>query len=175
MSDLRYPIGRFQKKETISATERAEMIDGIAQTPSKLRAAVKGLSPQQLDAPYRPEGWTVRQLVHHVADSHMNAYIRFKLSLTEEQPTIKPYDEKKWAELGDTRDTPIDVSLTMMEALHRRWDVLMRSVAPGDFARTFRHPEMGVMNLDALVQLYHWHGRHHVAHITSLRERNGWA
>ena len=175
MSNLQYPIGKFHKKDTISATERATMIDGIAQTPGKLRAAVKGLSPQQLGTPYRPEGWTIQQVVHHVADSHMNAYIRFKLALTEEEPTIKPYDEKKWAELGDMRNTPVDVSLTMTDALHHRWGVLMRSIAPGDFARTFRHPEMGVMNLDALVQLYHWHGMHHVAHITNLRERNGWA
>lgn len=175
MADLQYPIGKFQKKESISAAERTAMMNGISQTPGMLRAAVKGLSPQQLGTPYRPDGWTVQQVVHHVADSHMNAYIRFKLALTEDNPTIKPYDEKKWAELDGMRNPPVEVSLALTEALHQRWEVLMRLIAPGDFARTFRHPERGVMNLDELIQLYHWHGQHHIAHITGLRERNGWA
>ncbi len=174
MTDLQYPVGKFQKKENISASERNAMIEGISQAPAKLRAAVRGLSPKQLATPYRPEGWTVMQVVHHVADSHANAYIRFKLALTEDEPTIKPYNEKKWAELEDSRSTPVEVSLAMTEAVHHRWNLLMHAAAPGDFARTLRHPEMGVMNLDGLLQLYHWHGRHHVAHITSLRERNGW-
>jgi uncharacterized damage-inducible protein DinB len=174
MTDLQYPIGKFQKKESISASERGAMINEISATPAKLRAAVKGLSAKQLATPYRPEGWTVSQLVHHIADSHANAYIRFKLGLTEDEPTIKPYNEKKWAELEDSLSTPIEVSLAMTDAVHHRWNSVMRAARAEDFARTLRHPEMGVMNLDALVQLYHWHGRHHVAHITSLRQRNGW-
>src|SRR5438270_9890962 len=174
MTDLQYPIGKFQKKESISASERSAMIDEISRTPAKLRAAVKGLSAAQLATPYRPDGWTVLQLVHHVADSHANAYIRFKLALTENEPTIKTYDEKKWAELEDSRTTPVEVSLSMTDAVHHRWNVLMRAAKPQDFARTLRHPEMGPMNLDALLQLYYWHGQHHVAHVTRLRERNGW-
>src|SRR3954464_4008925 len=174
IEELRYPVGKFQRKESISASERSAMIQGVAQTPAKLRGAVKGLSPAQLATPYRPEGWTVLQLVHHVADSHANAYIRFKLALTENEPTIKTYDEKKWAELEDSRTTPVEVSLAMTDAVHHRWNLLMMATKPADFARTLRHPEMGPMNLDALLQLYYWHGQHHVAHITKLRERSHW-
>ncbi len=133
-----------------------------------------GLSPEQLDTPYRPGGWTVRQVVHHVPDSHINSYIRFKLALTEPEPTIKPYDEALWAELADTPATPVEVSLTLLDSLHGRWVPLLRSLSGADFARQFRHPELGMVRLDGNLALYAWHGRHHVAHITSLRERMGW-
>jgi uncharacterized damage-inducible protein DinB len=173
--DLRYPIGKLKLESNLTEAQRKKFIKEIAEAPAKLRAAVKGLSPEQIDTPYRPGGWTVRQVVHHLPDSHLNAYIRFKLTLTEEQPTIKPYDQEKWASLEDARRAPIDISLTLMDSLHQRWSLLLRSLTPTDFARTFRHPEMGVLNLDAYLGLYSWHGRHHVAHITSLRERMGWA
>ena len=142
--------------------------------PAELRAAVHGLSPEQLDTPYRLEGWTVRQVVHHLPDSHMNSFIRFKLALTEEEPTIKPYDEDLWARLGDVRNTPVEVSLRLLESLHQRWVVLLRSLGDEDWPRKFRHPELGVMSLERNLALYAWHGRHHVAHITALRERMGW-
>ncbi len=159
----------------ISELQRRKLIAGIAETPARLRAAVARLSPPQLDTPYRPEGWTVRQVVHHLADSHLNSYTRFRLALTEQEPTIKPYDEKLWAELTDARTAPIEPSLTLLESLHHRWVLLMRALSPSEFARTLRHPERGVMTLDEHVCLYEWHGRHHVAHITSLRERMGWS
>ncbi len=149
-------------------------MDEIAEAPAKLRAAVEGLSVDHLDAPYRPGGWTVRQVVHHVPDSHLNSYCRFKLALTEDEPTIKAYHEDRWAELEDSRATPIDVSLALLESLHKRWVLLMKSLGPAEFARTFRHPEIGVLSLAKNVCLYAWHGRHHAAHITSLRERMGW-
>ena len=175
-SDLRFPVGRFERPAGPLAPERrARLIDDIAAAPAALRRAVEGLGDAQLDTPYRPGGWTVRQVAHHVPDSHMNAYVRLKLALTEDEPTIKPYDEARWAELADTRDTPVETSLALLDALHRRWVTLLRSLPPQAFARTFRHPEMGVMSLDQLVALYAWHGRHHVAHVTSLREREGWA
>ncbi len=172
--DLRYPIGPFQYDGTHTAEQRQRLIDQIAATPGKLRAAVDGLSSQQLDTPYRPGGWTVRQLVHHLPDSHLNSYIRFRLALTEDQPTIKPYYEDRWAELEDARHGPIDLSLALLEALHHRWVLLLRSLKAQDFARTFMHPELGVVSLDQNVGIYAWHGRHHVAHITSLRQRRGW-
>jgi uncharacterized damage-inducible protein DinB len=174
MSDLRFPVGEFQMTETkLDDAQREELIQQIAETPGKLRAAVSGLDEAQLDTPYRPEGWTVRQVVHHVPDSHLNSYIRFKLALTEEEPTIKPYDEASWAMLEDSK-SPIEVSLTLLESLHERWVTLLRSLSAGDFARVFVHPERGKISLDQNVALYAWHGRHHVAHITSLRERMGW-
>ena len=172
--DLRYPIGPFTFEGPLTDGQRQRFIDQIAETPAKLCAAVEGLSPQQLDTPYRPGGWTVRQVVHHLPDSHLNSYIRFKLALTEEEPTIKPYYEDRWAELEDARHAPLDISLTLLESLHRRWVMLLRSLAVKDFARTFLHPELGVMSLEKNLNLYAWHGRHHVAHITSLRERSGW-
>jgi len=132
------------------------------------------LSTEQLDTPYRPGGWTVRQVVHHLPDSHLNSYIRFRLALTEKEPTIKPYDQERWAELDDAKTAPIEPSLALLEALHQRWIMLLRSLIPADFARTFNHPEMGIVTLDATLRLYEWHGRHHTAHITSLRERMGW-
>jgi uncharacterized damage-inducible protein DinB len=173
-NDLRYPIGQFKLDGEPTGTQRQSFIDDIADTPRKLRLAVEGLSPEQLDAPYRPGGWTVRQVVHHLPDSHLNSYTRFKLALTEDEPTIKPYFEDRWAELDDYRITPIEVSLTLLESLHRRWVLLLRSLTDGDFARTFQHPELGVISLNENVALYAWHGNHHIAQITSLRERKGW-
>jgi len=175
MSDLQYPIGKFHRPASLSPDERRTAIAAIAATPRNLRDAVRGLGDAQLDTPYRPGGWSVRQVVHHVPDSHSNAYTRFKLALTEDVPTIKPYDEKGWAKLDDTRTTPIETSLVMMDALHDRWVRLLESMAQEDFARKLNHPENGVMNLDQLLALYAWHGDHHVAHITTLRSRNGWA
>ncbi|HEY3128225.1 MAG TPA: bacillithiol transferase BstA [Acidobacteriota bacterium] len=174
MADLRYPIGKFFPLPNPTQEQRRKLIKEISRAPAKLRAAVSGLSEKQLNTPYRPEGWTVRQVVHHVPDSHLNAYVRFKLALTERQPTIKPYDEKLWASLEDVRKTPVETSLSLLESLHERWVVLLRSLAARDFARTLQHPELGIMTLDALLAMYAWHGRHHVAHITSLRERMGW-
>jgi uncharacterized damage-inducible protein DinB len=174
MPDLRYPVGKFERPASLSPEQRSAAIAAIAATPAKLRSAVRGLSDTQFDTPYRPGGWTVRQVVHHVPDSHSNAYTRFKLALTEDVPTIKPYDENAWAHLDDTRTTPIEISLTMVDALHDRWVRLLQSIPPGDFARKLNHPENGMMNLDQLLALYAWHGDHHVGHITSLRSRNGW-
>jgi len=172
--DLRYPIGKFKFPETVSPDDRSKFIDQIDATPARLRAAIAGLSPEQLETPYRPGGWTVRQVVHHVPDSHLNSYVRFKLALTEEEPTIKPYHEDRWAELADARTVPVEVSLALLDSLHRRWVALLRSLAPNDWARTFRHPELGLVSLDKNLALYGWHGRHHEAHITNLRERMGW-
>ena len=174
MTDLRYPIGKFHFDAPLTEQQKQKALDDIANAPANLRAAVKGLSEAQLDTPYRPEGWTVRQVVHHVPDSHMNAYIRFKLALTEDEPTIKPYAEDRWVKLADTKATPIEVSLTMLESLHDRWMRLLRSLGPQDWKRTFRHPEMGAMTLEKTLALYAWHGCHHVAHVTTLRERSGW-
>ncbi|MCI0707555.1 MAG: putative metal-dependent hydrolase [Ignavibacteriae bacterium] len=174
MSDPRYPIGKFSEKPTITDAERAAFIQQIAEAPAKLRDVVKGLNDKQLDTPYRDGGWTVRQVAHHVPDSHLNAYIRFKLGLTENHPTIKPYDQEIWANLIDGKTGPVETSLVLLESVHTRWVMLMRSLKPADFARTILHPENGVMKLDAIVQHYAWHGRHHTAHITSLRERMGW-
>ena len=151
------------------------MIDVIARTPDDLRRAVQRLSAEQLDTPYRPGGWTVRQVAHHVPDSHLNAYARFKLALTEDMPTIKPYDEARWAELADSRETPIETSLTLLESLHDRWVRLLRAMKPAEYARQINHPEWASpMSLDVVLALYAWHGPHHVAHVTSLRSRMGW-
>jgi uncharacterized damage-inducible protein DinB len=174
VADLRYPVGKFKLDGDITETERRDLIESIAQAPAKLRAAVEGLSPEQLDTPYRPDGWTVRQVVHHLPDSHLNAYIRFKLALTEDEPAIKTYEQERWAELEDARTAPVDVSLALLESLHRRWVLLLRALPPTAFARTFRHPELGVVTLDQQVRLYEWHGRHHVAHVNSLKQRMGW-
>lgn len=174
MTDPRYPIGEFQRKEKIAGSERPQLIQQIADAPANLRAAVHGLSEQQLDTPYREGGWTVRQVAHHLPDSHLNAYVRFKLAMTEEHPTIKPYEQQLWAELVDAKTAPVEPSLLLLESLHKRWVLFLQSLKPSDFGRTLNHPESGVMNLDALLQLYAWHGRHHVAQITSLRERMGW-
>jgi len=173
-TDLRYPIGKFHDDCPTTDEQRRKSIDEIAHAPSNLRSAITGLSAQQLDTPYRPGGWTVRQVVHHVPDSHMNAYIRFKLALTEDEPAIKPYAEDRWAQLPDSRTTPVEVSLALLDALHDRWVRLLSSLTTDDWKRTFRHPELGVMNLERTLALYAWHGRHHAAHITSLRKREGW-
>jgi uncharacterized damage-inducible protein DinB len=174
MTDLRYPIGKFTYEGPPTPSQRQELLLQIEQAPSRLRAAVTGLSEQQLETPYRPDGWTVRQVVHHVPDSHLNAYTRFKLALTEEEPTITPYAEDRWARLADTQATPVDVSLALLDSLHDRWVRLLRSLQPQDWKRTFRHPELGAVSLEKNLALYAWHGRHHVAHITALRQRNGW-
>jgi uncharacterized damage-inducible protein DinB len=174
MSDLRYPIGRFAPPSIATDPLRQRWIDEIAAAPAALRAAVQDLTDRQLDTPYRPGGWTVRQVVHHVPDSHVNAYTRIKLALTEDTPTIKPYEEKRWAELPDGRTAPIEVSLALLEHLHARWILLLRSLDDAAFARPLNHPEGGAMNVDYLLAMYAWHGRHHTAHITALREREGW-
>ncbi len=172
--DLRYPVGKFAFAGTLSDSERQSLIDEIAATPEKLRAAVAGLDDNQLNTEYRPEGWTVRQVVHHVPESHLNSYIRFKLAVTEDEPVIKPYFEDRWAKLDDAQTAPVELSLDLLGALHSRWVWFLRSLKPADFQRTFRHPELGIVGLDKNVALYAWHGRHHVAHVTSLRERMGW-
>jgi uncharacterized damage-inducible protein DinB len=171
-TDLSYPIGKFAKPTSFSAESRAATIAAIAATPAALRTAVAGLSDAQLDTPYRPGGWTVRQVVHHVADSHMNAFIRLKLALTEETPTVKPYAEGAWAQLADNR-LPIDPSLAIVEAVHLRWVTVMQAMSQDQFSRGLMHPENGPMTVDGMLALYAWHGRHHVAHVTGLREREG--
>ncbi len=174
MTDLRYPIGPFAYAGESTAEQRRAFIDRIEAAPARLRAAVESLTPEQLDTPYRPGGWTVRQVVHHVPDSHINSYCRFRLALTEDTPSAKGYDEAAWAELSDSRTAPIEVSLALLESLHRRWVLLLRAMTPADFARTFLHSELGPVTLDRNLALYAWHGEHHVAHITSLRARMGW-
>jgi len=173
--DLRYPTGDLVYPERpFTPEERRAGIATIAATPARLRAAVAGLSEAQLDTPYRPGGWTVRQVVHHVPDSHANAYIRFKLALTEDEPTIRPYAEGDWAELPEARTGPLSLSLNLLDALHERWVRMLEALTSEQWARTYRHPESGVHSLDGLLAVYAWHGPHHVAHITSLRRRQGW-
>jgi hypothetical protein len=174
MDDLKYPTGRLVLPESMTAEERRAAIATIAATPGRLRAAVLGLIDAQLDTPYRPEGWTVRQVVHHVPDSHMNAYIRFKLALTEDEPTIRPYLEDRWARLPEASSGPVEGSLALLETLHERWVAALTLIPEEGWARTYRHPESGTHRLDALLAVYAWHGPHHVAHITALRERQGW-
>ena len=174
--DLRYPVGPFQFDGEVSPRTRVQRIAEIAGAPAHLREAVANLAPAQIDTPYRPGGWTVRQVVHHLPDSHLNAYSRIKLALTEEVPDIKPYEEARWAELPDARSGPIEPSLALLESLHQRWLLLLRQLRPPDFERRFRHPEHGrIFSVDEAVAMYAWHGRHHVAHITSLRGRMGWS
>ncbi len=172
--DPRYPIGKFEMPKEVTPARRQQAIGEIAATPMKLRAAVKGLNDAQLDTPYRKGGWTVRQVVHHVPDSHLNAYIRLKLALTEEKPTIKPYDQEAWAGLADSKSAPIEVSQTLLDSVHTRWDHLWRSLKPEHFARVFVHPDHGERTVDWLLFLYEWHGKHHTAHITELRQQKGW-
>lgn len=172
--DPRYPIGRADRRPVLTADERRSAIDALAAAPAGFRAAVRGLTDAQLDTPYRPGGWTVRQLVHHVADSHLNAYTRFKLGLTEDNPTIKPYDQDAWVTLADST-MPVAVSLDLLDALHARLVALLRAAPPDAFSRTIEHPENGPMTLDQMLGVYSWHGRHHAAHITTLRERMGWS
>jgi hypothetical protein len=172
--DLRYPVGRFAPVAASGSSHRAADLADLAALPQKMRAAVAGLDDRQLDTPYRPGGWTVRQVVHHVADSHMNALIRLKLALTEDGPIIKPYDENAWAALADMR-LPIDVSLALLDGLHRRWDALNAALTDADYDRRWTHPEHGkTFTVDWLLQTYGWHSRHHVAHVTALRARQNW-
>ncbi len=173
MSDLQYPIGKYVQPAAFTEAARRAAIAGLAAAPAALRAAVEGLDDAQLDTPYRPGGWTVRQVVHHVADSHVNAYVRVKLGLTEAEPTVKTYAEERWAALPDSAG-PVAVSLELLETLHRRWVSLLERIGPEEFARTVRHPELGVLRVDQLVGSYDWHGRHHTAHIVELRQRMGW-
>lgn len=173
-TDPRFPIGKFAYEGPPAEEQRKQLIAEIEKVPSAMRAATKGLSPQQIETPYRDGGWTVRQVVHHVPESHMNAYIRFKLALTEDEPTIKPYKEDLWSRLPDVESTPLETSLSMLDSLHSRWVLLLRSLEPEDWKRTFRHPEQGVVPLEKNLALYSWHGRHHVAHITELRKKMGW-
>jgi uncharacterized damage-inducible protein DinB len=171
--DLRYPIGEFNKDFEMTPELRMEFIDTIAACPAGVRKAVEGLSDEQLDTPYRPGGWTVRQTVHHIPDSHLNSYCRFKLALTEDNPTIRPYYEDRWAELADSK-MPVDVSLDLLDNVHTRWVTLLNSLTEKDCARKLRHPESGEWTVDFFIALYAWHGRHHTAHITGLRERMRW-
>jgi uncharacterized damage-inducible protein DinB len=173
VDDLRYPIGRFRMPASSAPDVRAAQIQVLRQLPERLTAAVAGLNDAQLDTPYREGGWTVRQLAHHIADSHANSYVRFKLALTEDWPTIKPYDEKAWANLADSR-MPIDVSLALSTALHARWVSLLESLSEEGFQKGYNHPENGKQTLAVALAIYDWHSRHHVAHITALRSRQGW-
>jgi hypothetical protein len=175
-TDPRYPVGKYQKPtKPLTSAERKAAIEIIAKTPAMLRAAVKGLNDQQLDTPYRTGGWTVRQVVHHVPDSHMNAYIRFKLALTEDMPTIKPYDEARWAEMDDGKSQLVADSLNLLDALHRRWVLVLEGMKPSDFERRLNHPEWdSPPSLDQMLAMYAWHGPHHTAHVTELRKREGW-
>ena len=173
MNDLRYPVGKFSFDSTVTSHKRQAWIRQIADAPRAIRAAVAGLTDRQFDTPYRPDGWTIRQVVHHVPDSHLNAYCRFKFGLTEDHPTIKPYDEAAWAKVADTARTPPDVSLALLDALHQRWVVLLESMNETQFARTVHHPDHGAITLDWMLQMYAWHGVHHTAHIKGLREREG--
>ena len=175
LEQLRYPVGRFARLAVpLDAAARRAHIDTIEQAPAVIRALVDRRSDRELDTPYRPDGWTVRQVVHHVPDSHLNAYIRFKLALTEDVPTIKPYEEALWAELADVRAVPIATSLTLLDAIHERWLAILRAMKPTDFERNLVHPETGRQRLDQVLALYAWHGPHHIAHVTSLRQRMGW-
>lgn len=172
--DPRYPIGKFEKSMTVTKEIRGDCIKTIETLPSQLRKAVENLSEQQLDTPYRKGGWTVRQVIHHLPDSHMNSYVRFKLALTEDNPKIKTYEEHLWAELPDTFKTPIDVSLNLLESLHARWAVLLRSLTDEQLEKTFQHPEWGDITLAKTLALYAWHSKHHLAHITELKKKMGW-
>jgi hypothetical protein len=174
VEDLRFPMGKFVRPEGAMAEERGAFIDRISLQPARLRAAVAGLSEAQLDTPYREGGWSVRQVIHHLPDSHMNSFIRFKLALTEDEPVIKPYEEQLWAALYDVAATPVEVSLALLESLHARWVILLRGLTEADWKRTFRHPAIGLISLESNLALYAWHGDHHIAHVTALRVRMGW-
>ena len=172
--DLRYPVGKFVKPASIDAARRRSFVEELASLPAALRGAVAGLSAEQLDTPYRPGGWTVRQVVHHLPDSHLNAYVRFKLALTEEEPAIRTYEEALWAETPEARSGPVAISLDLLAALHARWLAGIDGLPAAAFARRLRHPDWGILSIDELLAQYAWHGRHHLAHVTRLRERRGW-
>jgi hypothetical protein len=171
--DIRYPVGPYKKETEMTQTMIDNWITDIEHTPNNLRKAVEGLGQDQLDTPYREGGWTVRQVVHQLADSHLNSYVRLKLVLTEEKPVVKPYDEGKWAELSDST-LPVEISLNMLEAIHQRWVHLLRQLTLADLEKSYIHPESGETALKDFIGLYAWHGRHHVAHITALRKRENW-
>jgi uncharacterized damage-inducible protein DinB len=173
--DLQYPVGKFKRIEgTLPNNLRQDYITAIRDTPYLLEKAVEKLSEEQLDTPYRPEGWTVRQLIHHIADSHMNSFVRFKLALTEDNPIIKPYEEKLWAETPEIFVVPVGISLQLLNMLHRRWIALLEALQPEDFKRTFQNPSSGIMSIDQAIALYAWHCKHHLAHIIRLKERSNW-
>ena len=174
MEDSRYPIGRFQMPQNATQEDRQRWIEAIENAPGQLRQAVAGLSDEQLDTPYRPQGWTIRQVVHHITDSHLNGYVRTKWALTEDNPAIKTYKQTRWADSPEARSGDVELSLPLLESLHRRWTVVLHSFQTEDWSQTFQHPEWGTVPLDVNVALYAWHGAHHIAHITTLRERKGW-
>jgi hypothetical protein len=174
MEDLRYPIGEFQPPSQVTPAERQGCVEQIEAHPARLEAAVRGLDARQLDTRYREGGWTVRQVVHHLADSHVNGFVRFRLALTEDEPTIKPYAPDLWGELSDSRSAPVELSLALLKALHERWVRLLQSLSEDQWARRARHPELGLEPLSVTAAKYAWHGRHHVAHITRLKDREGW-
>ena len=171
---LKYPIGRYQAEENIDKAAINNFIKEIELLPERLAEAVKGLTLNQLQTPYRPDGWSVQQVVHHIADSHLNAYIRFKLALTEDKPIIKPYDENLWAELPDTKLVDINVSLTLIDSLHKRWTTLLKQLSKKELDKEYLHPESGMKNVRETISLYAWHSNHHLAHITSLKKRMNW-
>jgi hypothetical protein len=162
---LRYPNGPFQPRSGFTAEEREGFINDIARAPAEFRVAVEELSEAQLDTPYREGGWTARQVAHHVPDSHLQGYVRFKLAMTEDAPTIKTYEQAAWGDTEDSRSAPVDFSLDLLEGLHSRWTFFLRSLSEEDFARTYQHPEMGEVSLETTLQLYAWHGKHHLAHV----------
>jgi len=174
MDNLSYPIGKFKFDPDITVVKREEWTRKIESLPGQLKDSIEGLDEEQLDTPYRPGGWTVRQLIHHLADSHMHAYIRMRLALTEENPSVKTYDQDAWAALADAKSAPVEPSLSVIDGLHARWGQLLHSLASSDFKRTVQHPEMGQVELDLILQIYAWHGDHHVAHILALRRRQAW-
>lgn len=174
MHDLRYPVGRFERPATVTAADRQLFVAAIAAAPAQLREATAGLDDARLDTPYRDGGWTLRQVVHHLPDSHVNAYVRCKLALTEDNPTIKTYVEHRWAEMADAKSAPIQSSLQLLEATHQRWLACLQALPAEAFARQLVHPDSGPMTIDTLLALYAWHGRHHIAHIAELRRARGW-
>jgi DinB superfamily len=174
MADLRYPIGPFVAPSSFSTVDRGRAIATLAELPARLRLACAGLTEARLDTPYRPGGWTVRQVVHHTADSHINAYLRTKFALSDDVPTIRPYPEAVWAEMADGKRAPVSLSLDLLDALHGRWVIVLQSLAAEAFGRTLQHPERGSMTIDDVLAMYAWHSRHHTAHVTALRDREGW-
>ncbi|HKK45463.1 MAG TPA: putative metal-dependent hydrolase [Balneolaceae bacterium] len=173
MEDFRYPIGRYRAAQSVAPRDVAKWIDEIEALPRQLQTAVSSLSDEQQDTPYRKGGWTIRQVVHHIFDSHANSYIRFKLALTEDRPTIKPYDQEAWAKLSDSK-LPVDVSLNLIKGLHERWGHLLKSLDEAQLSRELVHPESGTLIVKSMIGLYAWHGKHHLAHITNLKKQKNW-